>query len=143
MADIGKNLLFIIQQYCNIEYRGNKRKKLLPVLKKEISLLNKYELNVGTRSNASVFVAQKEAELFNEELGENKAIAIPNGVDTDYFHNDYKPKQENAIAFLGAMNVAHNENAVLNFINNIYRIFCTYPNISRISSSTVPMTLIW
>ena len=92
----------------------------LPVLKKEISLLNKYELSVGARSNATVFVAQKEAEAFNNELGENKAIAIPNGVDTDYFHNDYKPKQENAIAFLGAMNVAHNENAVLNFINNIY-----------------------
>lgn len=90
------------------------------VLKKEIKLLNKYELAIGKICECTVFVAQGEANTFNSEIGEEKAIAIPIGVDVDYFYPICDEKKENAISFLGALNVAHNENAVINFIENIF-----------------------
>ena len=48
-----------------------------------------------------------------------KAAAVPIGVDTDYFKYEPHNTTENIIGFLGAMNVAHNENAARHFINDI------------------------
>lgn len=90
------------------------------VLKREIKLLNDYEIAIGKICERTVFVAQKEAEGFNKEIGENRAIDIPIGVDIDFFSPMQKVSKENVIAFLGALNVAHNENAVINFIENIF-----------------------
>ena len=90
------------------------------VVKNEIKLLNKYELEIGTACDATVFVAQKEADDFNSELGVKKAYAVPIGVDTDYFKHRKCGISGNVIGFLGALNVAHNESAVRHFINNIF-----------------------
>lgn len=92
----------------------------LAVVKNEISLLNKYELEVGKACDATVFVAEKEAREFNRELGEEKAVAVPIGVDTDYFYYRECGNEENIIGFLGAMSVAHNENAARHFIEDIF-----------------------
>ena len=92
----------------------------ISVLKTEIELLNKYEISIGCKCNRTIFVAQKEADEFNKEIGENKAIAVPIGVDVDYFHPQCRAIKENIISFLGALNVAHNESAVVNFIVNIF-----------------------
>lgn len=90
------------------------------VTKNEITLLNKYELEVGKIFDKIVFVAKREAEEYNRELKENKAVAVPIGVDVDYFKYRENIKKENKIAFLGALSVAHNEAAVINFIKNIF-----------------------
>lgn len=92
----------------------------LSVVKNEIKLLNKYELEIGAACDATVFVAQKEADDFNSELGVKKAYAVPIGVDTDYFKYRKCGISGNVIGFLGALNVAHNESAVRHFINNIF-----------------------
>lgn len=92
----------------------------LSVVKNEIKLLNKYELEIGAVCNATVFVAQKEADEFNNELGIKKAFAVPIGVDTDYFSYRKCGIDGNVIGFLGALNVAHNENAVRHFIIDIF-----------------------
>ena len=89
------------------------------VVKNEIKLLGNFELEMGKICEKTVFVAQKEAEQFNEELGEKKAVAVPIGVDTEFFRYEPKNSKENYIGFLGAMNVAHNENAVRHFIDDI------------------------
>ena len=89
------------------------------VVKNEIRLLHKYELEMGKVCEKTVFVAQNEADAFNSELGEKKAAAVPIGVDTDYFKYEPHTTTENIIGFLGAMNVAHNENAARHFINDI------------------------
>ena len=89
------------------------------VVKNEIRLLHKYELEMGKVCEKTVFVAQNEADAFNSELGEKKAAAVPIGVDTDYFKYEPHNTTENIIGFLGAMNVAHNENAARHFINDI------------------------
>lgn len=92
----------------------------LAVMKNEIKLLNSYELEIGRKCDATVFVARRETETFNSELQEDKAFAIPIGVDTDYFESVMlEDNDEEYIGFLGAMNVAHNENAAMHFAKNI------------------------
>lgn len=91
----------------------------LYVVKNEIALLKKYELEMGSCCESTIFVAQKEADQFNEELGEKKAVAIPIGVDETYFSYRHTGKDGNYIGFLGALSVAHNENAVWHFVKDI------------------------
>ena len=89
------------------------------VVKNEIILLRKYELEIAGQCDRTVLVAQQEADALNQELGENKAYAIPIGVDVDYFSYRKNYFEEEYIGFLGAMSVAHNENAVRHFILDI------------------------
>ena len=92
------------------------------VVKNEIKLLHEYELKIGSICEKTVFVAKSEAEQFNRELGENKAIAIPIGVDIEQFSYRKTGDSKNYIGFLGAMSVAHNENSVRHFIFDILPI---------------------
>ena len=90
------------------------------VVRNEIELLNQYELEMGRTCSSTVFVARKEAEEFNRELGVAKAIAVPVGVDTDFFfYRECGNNADHFIGFLGALSVAHNENAVRHFIRDI------------------------
>ena len=86
----------------------------------EIRLLRRYELEVGAAFDVTVFVAKGEAEQFNAELGEQKAKDIPIGVDTDCFAFRGPCPSGDAIGFLGALSVAHNEAAVEHFIRHIF-----------------------
>lgn len=91
----------------------------IAILKKEIKLLNSYEIFIGKKCEKTIFVAQKEANSFNVEIGENKAMAVPIGVDVEYFMPRQICNKQNIISFLGAMNVAHNEHAAKYFIDRI------------------------
>ena len=90
------------------------------VLKSEIDLLRAYELEIGSICEKTIFVANGEAEQFNRELGENKAVAVPIGVDIKHFSYGKTGNSENYIGFLGAMSVSHNENSVRHFIYDIF-----------------------
>jgi len=92
------------------------------VMNNEVSLLEKYEKEIGGICEKTIFVAEKEAHEFNQELKQNKAIAVPIGVDVDYFYYRELKATKNNIAFLGAMSVAHNENAARHFITDILPI---------------------
>jgi glycosyltransferase involved in cell wall biosynthesis len=89
------------------------------VVKNEINLLRRYELEISEHCDKTIFVAQQEADILNKELHKNKACAVPIGVDVDYFSLRYKNSEEGKIAFLGALGVAHNEFAVRYFIKEI------------------------
>lgn len=91
----------------------------LMVMKNEVVLLEKYEKEIGAVCEKTIFVAEKEAQEFNEELKQKKAIAIPIGVDVDYFNYRESNAKKNKVGFLGAMSVAHNENAVRHFVEGI------------------------
>ena len=93
------------------------------VMKNEIKLLKKYELNVGNATNYTIFVAENETRNFNKELGKDKALTVPIGVDIEYYNNkNFNKIKEDYIGFLGVLNVSHNENAVKGFIKNILPI---------------------
>ncbi|MDF2472469.1 MAG: glycosyltransferase [Anaerocolumna sp.] len=91
------------------------------ILKNEIKLLYKYERDVAKDYDRTVFVAEREAEILNKDLNFTRAIAIPLGVDAEFYGRYYGKlqPQKYTIAFLGAMSVAHNESAAINFIQNI------------------------
>lgn len=92
----------------------------LYVVKNEIALLKKYEVEIARKCEKTIFVAQKEADEMNKELSISKASAVPIGVDVDYFSYRENNLDEEYIGFLGAMSVAHNENAVRYFVANIF-----------------------
>lgn len=88
------------------------------VMKTEIKLLKKYEVNVGRCYDRVMFVAKSEGERFDMMLGEKKSLIAPLGVDYEYFSQDLGlQKKQNSIAFMGALNVAHNENGIIHFID--------------------------
>jgi len=124
-----KSLPKLVQKFL----MNNEIKKL--VLKSEIALLEKYELQMGKDCDAVVFVAQRESEIFNRKLGQNKAFTIPIGVDIEYFSKRIPNGSidMNKIAFLGALDVAHNENAVIHFVELILpKILKTNPYVQFI-----------
>lgn len=93
------------------------------VMENEIKLLKKYELNIGNVTDYTIFVAENETKNFNKELGKDKAITVPIGVDIEYYNNNNLNKEkDDYIGFLGVLNVSHNENAVKGFIKNILPI---------------------
>lgn len=90
------------------------------ILKKEIKLLTKYEIEISKLYDNVVFVAENEAKLLNSKLNSNKSYGVPLGVDVDYFSQKLDINKENdTISFLGVMNVTHNEAAVIHFIRDI------------------------
>ena len=94
----------------------------LAVMKNEIALLDKYEKEIGEICEKTIFVAEKEVREFNQVLKQNKAVAVPIGVDVDFFSYRESKATKNIVGFLGAMSVAHNENAAHHFISEILPI---------------------
>ena len=95
------------------------------VLRRETNLLEKYETKVSEKYDSIVFVAEKEAQEMNKRLNQNKAFAVPLGVDINYFEEiniEEQDKIKNSLSFMGAMSVAHNETAVIHFLQNIMPI---------------------
>lgn len=93
------------------------------ILKKETKLLQSYEVNISKYYDSVVFVSDKEAEVLNSIINEKKSYAVPIGVDIDYFMQTTKEEKENnSISFLGALNVTHNENAVIYLCEEILPI---------------------
>lgn len=87
------------------------------VMNLEISLLKKFEMNVGRTYDRVMFVAKNEGEKFDTMLGKKKSLIAPLGVDYDFFSENLAlKKKDNSIAFMGALNVAHNENGIIHFI---------------------------
>ena len=89
------------------------------VTKNEVTLIEKYEKHVGGIFDATIFVAKKECETLNAALGKQVAFTVPNGVDIDYFMRQEPLTTNHTIGFLGALGVAHNEQAVTHFIHDI------------------------
>lgn len=107
----------VMQKTLSIEFFKRK------ILKLESSLLSKYEVEIANIYDAIVFVAEKEAVELNSRANTKKCFAVPLGVDTKFFEvANNMPKEKNSISFLGALNVAHNETAVINFCENILPI---------------------
>lgn len=101
------------------------------VMKSECKRLRKYEKKIALCYDSVFFVAQREADIYNQMTNDSKAVAIPMGVDTDYFSCDgeSKPQIPHSIAFLGAMSVAHNESGAVHLARNIFpHVLKKYPD---------------
>lgn len=91
------------------------------VMSQEIKLLKKYEEEISDSYDRIMFVAKSEGEIYNKRIHSNKSLIVPLGVDYEYFSEKLNVnKIPHSIAFMGALNVAHNENGILHFIKNIF-----------------------
>lgn len=97
------------------------------IYRREGRRLQEYERRVGEAFDVSIFVSDKEVELFHTFCPTADAIAVSNGVDTDYFAtvNDLRRKRSleqsnRTILFMGAMDYFPNEDAVIYFADEIW-----------------------
>lgn len=92
------------------------------ILKLETELLKLYEVNIADKYDNVVLVGKEEVKKLNNIIKRKNAIDVPTCVRADYygeyFSNDVARSKD--IVFLGALKVAHNEVAVINFIKNIF-----------------------
>lgn len=91
------------------------------VMKTEIRLLSKFERSVSNHYDRVMFVAKKEGQLYNEMTNSHKSLICPLGVDYLYFSESIDvEKEQYTIAFMGALNVSHNEYGIVHFIEKIF-----------------------
>ena len=89
----------------------------------EAGRLRRYERELASRYDESVFVAQKEAEVFRSAAEGARARAIPNGVDLDYFRRPDEaraPAETQDLVFVGMMDYFPNIDAVCSFAEGIF-----------------------
>jgi sugar transferase (PEP-CTERM/EpsH1 system associated) len=110
-------------------YAGFSKFPLSTIYRREWKTLMSYEQKIGRAFDRSIFVSDKEVELFESfcPQARNLAFAIPNGVDYEYFNpgehsQSNKLNQHNhpSILFMGAMDYFPNEDAVLYFSREVW-----------------------
>ena len=89
----------------------------------EAGRLRRYEASIASRFDESVFVAQREADVFRSAAGGARARVLPNGVDLDYFRrpDGSRPNPTSQdIVFVGMMDYFPNIDAVCWFAESIF-----------------------
>jgi sugar transferase (PEP-CTERM/EpsH1 system associated) len=90
----------------------------------EAGRLLKYEQKLARSYDESVFVAEKEADVFRRSAEGARVRVIPNGVDLEYFRRAGGPPREDAsaVVFVGMMDYFPNIDAVCYFAEEILPI---------------------
>ena len=96
------------------------------IYRREARQLLRFDRRVGAHADAAIFVSESEAELFRTRAPElrEKILAIPNGVDTDYFSPGNAGPKANLcgapmIVFTGQMDYWPNVDAVVWFSDTV------------------------
>lgn len=108
-------------------YAGFSRFPLSVIYRREWLRLQQYDARVGTAFDRSIFVSDKEVELFRTFCSESNVSAIANGVDHEYFAGVETMRNslnadghQPTILFMGAMDYYPNEDAVSYFATDIW-----------------------
>src|SRR2546427_539446 len=89
----------------------------------EADRLRRFETMLARTHDESVFVAEKEAAVFQRGAEEVRARVIPNGVDLDYFKRNEEmppPPDARTVVFVGMMDYFPNIDAVSYFAEDIF-----------------------
>lgn len=120
------------------QYAQSKRWPMSALYRRESERLLAFEQNVAQRTDASLFVSPKEAELFRRITPEaaDRIGHLNNGVDSDFFSPDHALENpyedgEKAMVFTGAMDYWANVDAVQWFADRIL------PDIRRVHEDAV------
>lgn len=91
------------------------------IMKTEVKLMRRFEKDVANYYDRVAFVAKQEGRRYDKMVGDKKSIVVPLGVNYEYFSEKVETeKLHHSIAFLGAMNVSHNEYGIIHFIKDIF-----------------------
>jgi sugar transferase (PEP-CTERM/EpsH1 system associated) len=89
----------------------------------EAGRLRRYEASIASRYEESVFVAQREADVFRSAAEGAHARVLPNGVDLEYFRRPEGTRpiaSSQDIVFVGMMDYFPNIDAVCWFAESIF-----------------------
>ncbi|HYR51611.1 MAG TPA: TIGR03087 family PEP-CTERM/XrtA system glycosyltransferase [Candidatus Dormibacteraeota bacterium] len=89
----------------------------------EAGRLRRYEETLAVRHDESVFVAEKEAEIFRRSAASVRTHVIPNGVDLAYFRRPEcaaPAERSRDIVFVGMMDYFPNIDAVTYFTERMF-----------------------
>lgn len=105
-------------------YAGFSRFPLSGIYRREWRRLAEYERKIGRTFDWSVFVSEKEVELYRTLCPGARPVVIPNGVDAAFFNinkqDDGDEQRVPHILFMGAMDYFPNEDAVLYFSREVW-----------------------
>ncbi len=85
----------------------------------QISKIKNYELAMAQRADAYVVNAEPDRAYLDTFLPREKLRAIPNGVDTSYYHPAPEVAPQHEVVFTGAYTYAFNVDAMLYFHSSI------------------------
>ncbi len=103
------------------------------MMQREAHLLLAHDRGVAVRVDASLFVSEEEAALFQTSTGAERVYAVENGIDTDFFDPTAGFKQIEStgslIVFTGQMDYRPNVEAVTWFAETILpHVRLVHPN---------------
>lgn len=97
------------------------------VYQREAATLGRYEKKIAAISNVSLFVSNKEADMFSRSLDKDGVAVdyVNNGVDTEYFSPDFPYQtpynsEDKILVFTGAMDYWANVDAAKWFATEIF-----------------------
>ncbi len=82
---------------------------------REYQILKPIELERCERASAVVIPSEREQQILQQHLPQQRITTVPNGVDTVLFTNEGRQEVPGRIVFIGTMNYYPNMNAVLGF----------------------------
>lgn len=85
--------------------------------------LRQLERSLETHSTAVTLVSEAEAELLRPIAPRARVVAVPNGVNLDYFHPQASPaasEQANTCVFVGALDYRANIDGLVWFANEVW-----------------------
>lgn len=86
----------------------------------EARRLRALEADIVQRADSISLVSEAEAELFRAVCPNDKTIAIPNGVDLEYFEPRPAQRIDNRLVFVGALDYPPNIDAMLWFCRAVW-----------------------
>lgn len=92
-----------------------------PIWMREAAKMRRFERRACERTNGVIVVSERDAEKFRGEFGARQALAIPTGVDADYF--SFAPPPERAapvLVFTGSMDWKANQDGLYWFMDEVW-----------------------
>jgi sugar transferase (PEP-CTERM/EpsH1 system associated) len=89
----------------------------------EAERLARYEEEAARIFDYSVFVSEKEADLFRQRVNDRPVTVVPNGIDLDYFapsEGEFPHAGPPVVVFIGTMDYFPNVDAVRYFCQEIF-----------------------
>jgi sugar transferase (PEP-CTERM/EpsH1 system associated) len=123
------------------QYSRFARRALRPVYALEGRRLRAYEASLAERFDRVVLATGNEARLYKSFAPNAKVVAVPNGVDFDFFHPFDLPKAEKpALVFTGQMDYFANVDGVEFFAREVFpRLRRRFPDVELLIVGRSPV----
>lgn len=81
----------------------------------------RHEGSVSKKFDRVIAVSEKDQQTYKDWFGLDNTVAIPTGVDTEFFEPDWEAEQKPQVVFTGSMDWLPNEDAISWFSEHVYQ----------------------